>query len=128
MLFAYYFLADIEERECEEKFGETYMGYKNSTYMFVPFRVPLLNKLPGLPASRLKRYLAIIAFYTVASVAAVGLANGLKSWSLSSLYALYSEDAAFISGDRVGRSGGPSPARAEWKWSEHEVHQLRASS
>jgi protein-S-isoprenylcysteine O-methyltransferase Ste14 len=97
MLFAYYFLADIEERECEEKFGETYVGYKNSTNMFVPFRLPLLNKLPGLPASRLKRYLAIIAFYIVASVAAVGLANGLKSWSLNSLYALYSEDAAFIS-------------------------------
>jgi protein-S-isoprenylcysteine O-methyltransferase Ste14 len=97
MLFAYYFLADVEESECEEKFGETYREYKNRTKMFVPFDAPLLDRLPGLPAPRSRRYLSIVALYVFTSVAAVGVANGLKSWSLNSLYALYSEDAVFIS-------------------------------
>ena len=51
MLFVYYFLARVEERECEEKFGPSYMDYKNKTHMFLPFRAPLTDKLPGLPAS-----------------------------------------------------------------------------
>jgi protein-S-isoprenylcysteine O-methyltransferase Ste14 len=97
MLFAYYFLADVEERECEAKFGDTYREYKNKTSMFFPFHVPLLNKLPRLSISRPKRYLSIAALYVVTSVAAVGLASGLKNWSLNSLYGLYSEDFVFVS-------------------------------
>jgi protein-S-isoprenylcysteine O-methyltransferase Ste14 len=103
ILFAYYFLAKVEESECEEKFGEAYMEYTNKTSMFLPFRVPLLDKLPSLPKSGLRKYLAIMMLYVVTSVAAVGLANGLKSWSLKSLYALYSKDAVYISVVKVGK-------------------------
>ncbi len=101
MLFAYYFLAKVEESECEKKFGETYIAYKNKTSMFLPFRMPLVEKLPGLPKSGPKRYVAILALYVVTSVAAIGLANGLKSWSLNSLYALESKDAVYISITKV---------------------------
>ena len=97
MLFAYYFLAKVEENECEEKFGQTYIEYKNKTNMFLPFRVPLMDRLPGLPRSGLKRYLAILALYVVTSVVTIVLANGMRSWSLDSLYAFYSKDAAYIS-------------------------------
>lgn len=97
MLFAYYFLAKVEENECEEKFGEVYLKYKNKTNMFLPFRIPFINKLPGLPKSSLKRCLTIMMLYVVTSVVAIGLANGLKVWSLNSLYAIYSNDAVYIS-------------------------------
>ncbi|NIO05442.1 MAG: DUF1295 domain-containing protein [Proteobacteria bacterium] len=97
VLFAYYFLAKAEENECERKFGPSYVQYKKRTNMFLPFGLPLTNKLPGLPESGLKRYMAIFALYLVTVTASVGLANGLKSWSLDSLYALYSKDAAYIS-------------------------------
>jgi protein-S-isoprenylcysteine O-methyltransferase Ste14 len=97
MVFAYYFLAKAEERECECKFGQAYVEYKDRTNMFLPFRVGLVDKLPGLPKSGLKRYLAILALYVLVSAAAIGVASGLRSWSLNSLYAQYSRDAAYIS-------------------------------
>ena len=97
MVFAYYFLAKVEERECEEKFGQSYIEYKSKTNMFLPFRIPLEDKLPRLPKSGLKRFLAILALYVLVSVAAIALASGLKSWTLDSLYALYNRDAVYIS-------------------------------
>jgi len=101
ILFAYYFLSKIEESECEERFGEAYIEYKNRTGMFLPLRVSFVNQLPSLPKSGLKRYLAITTLYVIASVAAIGLANGLESWSLKSLYALYFKDAVYISVTKV---------------------------
>lgn len=101
MLFAYYFLAKVEESECEEKFGKAYIQYRNKTHMFLPFAIPLGNRLPSLPKSGLKRYLAIMVLYVVISVVAIGLANGLKNWSLNSLYAFYSKDAVYISVAKV---------------------------
>lgn len=97
MLFAYYFLAKVEENECETKFGQAYIEYKNKTNMFLPFHLPLTDKLPGLPRLGLKRYLAILTLYVVTVVVAIGLANGLQSLALNSLYALYTKDAAYIS-------------------------------
>jgi len=101
MVFAYYFLAKAEERECEKKFGQAYVEYKDKTNMFLPFRVPLVDTLPGLPKSGLKRYLAILTLYVLVSTVAIGVASGLKSWSLNSLYAQYSPDAAYISIGRI---------------------------
>ncbi len=49
LLFAYYFLAKAEERECEKRFGHSYIEYKKRTNMFLPFRLPFTDKLPGLP-------------------------------------------------------------------------------
>jgi protein-S-isoprenylcysteine O-methyltransferase Ste14 len=88
MLFVYYFLARAEERECEEKFGQSYIDYRNKTNMFLPFRVPLVDKLPGLPASGLARVAAILGLYVITAAAAIGLANGIKSWTLDSLEAV----------------------------------------
>lgn len=101
MLFAYYFLAKVEEGECEERFGEAYTEYKNRTGMFLPVHLSLADKLPNLPKSGLKRCLAILMLYLVISVSAIGLANGLRNWSLNSLYALYSQDAVYVSIKKV---------------------------
>ena len=104
ILFAYYFLAKIEEIECEETFGEAYIAYKKNTGMFLPFRVPLIDQLPSLPKSGLKRYSVIITLYLVTSLAVIGLANRLNNWSLNSLYALYTKDIVYISVTKVERN------------------------
>lgn len=103
MLFAYYFLAKAEEAECEEKFGQSYVDYKNKTSMFLPFRLPLDDKLPSLPKSGMKRLLAILALYMFTAAVAVGIANGLRSWALNSLYALYNNDAVYISATKMAK-------------------------
>jgi len=97
MLFAYYFLAKVGESECEEKFGQSYVDYKNKTNMFLPFKVSLVEKLPRLPKAGLKRYLAILGLYVSTAAVSIGLANRLESWSLESLHTLYSTDSAYIS-------------------------------
>ncbi len=97
MLFAYYFLARVEEKECEKKFGQRYIEYKNRTNMFLPFNMPLADKLPGLPKARMKRYALLFGLYALTLLIAIGLASGLQNWSLNSLYALYTKDAAYIS-------------------------------
>lgn len=97
MLFVYYFLARVEERECEVKFGQSYLDYKNKTGMFLPFRLPLLDQLPGLPSAGLKRYLSLLVLYVLLSAAAVGLAIGVRSWALDSIYGFYTQDEAYVS-------------------------------
>jgi hypothetical protein len=97
VLFAYYLLAKVEERECEEKFGQSYIDYRNKTHMFLPFRIPFADRLPGLPRGGLKRYGAILGLYAVIVVAAMGFAFGVREFALNSLYAAYTPNAAFVS-------------------------------
>ncbi len=97
MFFVYYFLARAEERECIEKFGQPYVEYLQKTNMFLPFRLPLANRLPGLPAAGLKRAATILALYALSLAVTIGLANGLKSLAIDSLYAAYTPEAAYLS-------------------------------
>jgi hypothetical protein len=62
--------------------------------MFCPFPLP---KLPQLPEGRGKRALAFIFIYIFALAAAFGAAKALNSYSLNSLYAVYSGDSAILS-------------------------------
>jgi protein-S-isoprenylcysteine O-methyltransferase Ste14 len=101
MLFVYYFLAKLEEDECEERFGQSYIDYKNKTNLFLPFKVPGVNKLPSLPKSGLKRYLAIVGLYLFIATVSIGLANELRNYSLKNLYTFYTGEAAYISVARV---------------------------
>lgn len=97
MLFAYYFLAKIEERECMEQFGQSYAEYQARTNMFLPFRLPVTDKLPSLPRAGVQRYLSILVVYMVTCVAAIALANGLRTWSLNNLYTIDTADAVYLS-------------------------------
>jgi len=101
VLFAYYFLARLEERECEEKFTDAYADYKNKTSMFLPFSIPFAHKLPRLPQQGVKRYLAILSIFVAALACAITLATGVKYWSLNQIYAIYSKDFACLSLTRL---------------------------
>ncbi|MEW6186436.1 MAG: isoprenylcysteine carboxylmethyltransferase family protein [Thermodesulfobacteriota bacterium] len=97
MIFVYYFLARYEEEECEKKFGEPYLYYKSRTAMFLPLPVSFRVKRGFLPKSKIPRLLTILLIYGLLSFLAVIAANGLKSWSVNSLYGLFYDNQAFIS-------------------------------
>ena len=97
MLFGYYLLARAEERECEQKFGRSYIEYQNRTNMFLPFNIPLINRLPRLPQSRFKKFIFLTAIYILTLGVSIFLARSLQSFTLDSLYAYYSKDSAYIS-------------------------------
>ncbi len=97
MLFAYYLLAKAEERECEAKFGQSYLDYKNRTAIFFPFRLPGLPKLPSLPKARGKRTALLACLYLFAMIFAFFAAKVMISYSIDSLYALYTEDEVILS-------------------------------
>jgi len=97
MLFVYYLLAKAEERECIEKFGETYVTYKNKTKMFLPFKFPFIKKLPSLPESKSKKFLVLLCMYISSFIIAFGIARSVNNLAISSLYAIYTEETATIS-------------------------------
>jgi protein-S-isoprenylcysteine O-methyltransferase Ste14 len=97
MLFGYYLLAKAEERECEEKYGKSYLEYKRTTRMFLPFKAPLVGRLPHLPESGWKRRAAVAILYVVTLAAGVIAAELLESHSLKSLYTYSSSDSVTVS-------------------------------
>lgn len=105
--FVYYFLARIEEKECEAKFGQSYIDYKNRTGMFLPFRMDFLKAFPSLPQAGLLRVLAIAALYFMTLGAAVLAGYGVKLLAVNSLYAVYTPESAYVSVTEI------EPARLE---------------
>jgi len=97
MVFVYYFLARLEERECESKFGDSYIEYKNRTGMFLPFNIWRSREPSILPERGVERIAAIVALYLVISAAAIEGAHFLKTWSVGKVYAFYEENAAYVS-------------------------------
>jgi len=97
MLFTYYFLARAEEKECEVRFGKSYTDYMNNTNMFVPFNIPLADKLPGLPGSGMLRKFAILTIFLLVLSTTIVLAIELRSYSLEKMYISYSVNSATIS-------------------------------
>jgi protein-S-isoprenylcysteine O-methyltransferase Ste14 len=81
MLFVYYLLARNEEGRMLRKFGASYAAYLDRTAMF----------LPGNPGRRLSGWLfgsappgrVVLGLYAVVLVVAVGLAVGLRTYSLA---------------------------------------------
>ena len=97
MLFTYYFLARAEEKECEVRFGKSYSDYMNNTNMFLPFSIPLTDKLPGLPGSGLLRKFAILTIFLLVLSTSIILAIEMRSYSIEKMYVSYSENSATIS-------------------------------
>jgi protein-S-isoprenylcysteine O-methyltransferase Ste14 len=97
MLFVYYFLAKVEENECERKFGDSYSNYMRNTFMFLPFHLRIFELIPGLPKQKYVRYTLIFIYFLITSSVTILAANSLKNWSLNSLYAIYNYNSAFIS-------------------------------
>ena len=101
VLFAYYFLAGAEEKECAERYGQTYIDYRNKTGMFFPHILSTGGRLPGLPGSGPARYMVILMLYLTMVGVALGAASLLAGWSQDSLYTVYSSEAVYLSIDRI---------------------------
>lgn len=97
MLFAYYLLAKVEERECEEKFGQSYIEYKKKTGMFLPFRLFKNKRNSILPKSKLSKVAAMLVIYILTMVISIGMARAVNNYVLGSIYSVYTEDSATIS-------------------------------
>jgi protein-S-isoprenylcysteine O-methyltransferase Ste14 len=104
MLFLYYFLARVEEKECETKFGKSYVEYKNKTTMFLPFSKHIFEKVNIFPAGGISKYLALIAFYLFVCVMGIGIANQIREWALTNLYTRYDDHSATIATVKVDQS------------------------
>lgn len=101
VLFAYYFLARAEERECAEKYGQSYIDYQSKTGMFLPHLVSTGGRLPSLPRSGPARYLAILSLYLVVVSSSLGAASVLGGLTQDNLCTLDSKDAVYLSIDRI---------------------------
>ncbi|QQS52237.1 MAG: isoprenylcysteine carboxylmethyltransferase family protein [Bacteroidota bacterium] len=97
MLFVYFLLAKIEEKECVSKFGEAYTVYKNRTFMFLPFSLPWIQRIQIENLSRTKRIILYATFYLLSLFFSVVLANGIRKGSVSSLYVSYSDNTVNLS-------------------------------
>jgi protein-S-isoprenylcysteine O-methyltransferase Ste14 len=96
MLFVYSWLARHEEKECAEKFGESFKAYAASTPMFIPLKISWWDKLPALPSSGFKRVAANLCLYLIVMAFAVLLALGWRNYALTTISTFYSQDAATI--------------------------------
>jgi len=97
ILFIYYFLAKIEEKECETKFGKSYTDYKNSTFMFLPFRIQYLTNISLKNIEQPYNFLIFVSVYLFALFISVFLANGIRKQSANTLYATYQENTVNLS-------------------------------
>lgn len=96
MIFAYYLLAKVEERECSAKFGQSYIDYKNNTSMFWPFDIKFLAKIRS-PKTTGKKVVTITGAYLATLLIVLSLAKGLQTLSINSLYSVYTNNSVDIS-------------------------------
>jgi protein-S-isoprenylcysteine O-methyltransferase Ste14 len=94
MLFVYYLLAKAEERECEERFGQSYIDYKKRTRMFLPFALPF--RLPSPPEGKTSKALFLASLYLLAMIVSCVAAKAMTARSIDSLHAAYTDDSATI--------------------------------
>jgi protein-S-isoprenylcysteine O-methyltransferase Ste14 len=87
MLFTYYWLARSEEKECLQKYGDSYRDYMARTGMFFP---KLKRDKPStpflkLPNSRFTRTLMIIVIYTALILMTIGAGQLLRTYAINQL-------------------------------------------
>ena len=87
MLCIYYFLAQMEERVCLAKFGESYRNYMDRTGMFLPRGYEARWRALGLHLPRVTwvRRTAIVGLVAGVLVATIGASQLLRSHAIDSL-------------------------------------------
>ncbi len=103
MLFAYYILAWVEERECVAKYGQAYLDYQHRTPKFLPFRIPLPDRLPALPRWWPPRIMVGACLYVAVLLLSFGVAFAMQTYTIRHLFAYYGEGSAYIALNRVDR-------------------------
>jgi hypothetical protein len=97
LLFFYYLLAKIEEKECEKKFGQPYKNYKNSTYMFLPIKISSLKFFNTNNFSFAGKIILTTGFYFVLIIISIQVADLLKKISIDMLYTYNTGDSLYVS-------------------------------
>ena len=97
LLFFYYFLAKVEEKECERKFAGSYINYKNSTGMFLPFKIFPSKLLSREKLSLPVKIISVAFLYFSLTALSVLTADLLKKTSIDKLYTYNSGNAIYIS-------------------------------
>jgi protein-S-isoprenylcysteine O-methyltransferase Ste14 len=104
LLFAYYFLARAEERECGQKFGQSYLDYKQDTYMFLPFRIPVIFDFFQTLKVKIGNASFSILIFILTLTIPLGLAFGIQSLSLNSLYLYSSKNTVYLSVSKLAEN------------------------
>lgn len=97
LLFAYLLLARAEEKECEEKFGESYLNYEKKTGRFFPKIFYSPSQSERKPLSKGRTICTYIAAYLLTMAFFLLCAAGLRSLTLNSLYAIYDTNSVTVS-------------------------------
>jgi protein-S-isoprenylcysteine O-methyltransferase Ste14 len=99
MLFLYYFLAKSEERQCLERYGESYQSYLGRTGMFLPkFLEDRLVRIPALlPKGWASRVLALFVVYVLYIGLAIVIGFAARDYAVRRITAMYSENQVAVS-------------------------------
>jgi protein-S-isoprenylcysteine O-methyltransferase Ste14 len=97
MLFAYYFLAKLEEHECESRYGRAYAEYRRKTGMFLPAQFSLASSTRLTSRSRIRSALTTLGLFSLVVAAALAVASRTRDWALDNLYLQASADAVYLS-------------------------------
>jgi protein-S-isoprenylcysteine O-methyltransferase Ste14 len=97
MLFLYYFLARIEESECESKYGTEFTKYKQATGMFFPIFFRSKESTRFYQFQGIRRCALILSVYLFTLMLTLGSSIILRHWVSDNLYAVYTRNIAYIS-------------------------------
>lgn len=94
LLFAYYLLAEAEERECIAKYGESYIKYMKRTFMFLPIKTPfhLSEHVSAIPKA-----LIIAGVYLILISVTLTISTNIKRISVNSLHSQIYNDKIYVS-------------------------------
>jgi protein-S-isoprenylcysteine O-methyltransferase Ste14 len=97
MIFIYYFLARAEERECMEKYPETYPPYFNKTGMFFP-KIFSFGKINIVYPQNKFKYAAIV-FLLYISLVSITIVSAitLRNYTISKMSTSYGKDYMAVS-------------------------------
>lgn len=94
--FAYFFLARMEERECERKFTD-YDEYCSKTGMFLPPVIEnIFNRFPW-PEKKIGKILSVLGLYIVIMLMVFAVARGIHSYSINNLYTYTTQQEVYLS-------------------------------
>jgi|WetSurMetagenome_2_1015567.scaffolds.fasta_scaffold24432_2 protein-S-isoprenylcysteine O-methyltransferase Ste14 len=97
MIFIYYFLARAEERECREKYPETYPYYLKKTGMFFPKIFNFGEIHISFLENKFLHAATIILIYACVVGITVFLAFSLRSYTISKMSTVYGKDYMAVS-------------------------------
>lgn len=95
LLFVYMALAKAEEKECAEKYGDSYTAYMQKTGRFFPYSSYKVKKTNEKISMGMRFFSGLIAYLITLSVFLL-IAMGLRSLTVNSLYAAYDKNSATI--------------------------------